>query len=173
MRSSTTLRRAAWLSLLGLMVAGGPATATPQEKKGEESAKTPTSSRPAGEPDTTAPGDADRTTTPGLNTAKTAAGMLRSAGKIVSQTGDLKIAVDSNLFTEFPGFELGHLSTDQHDKLVKQANSVFCTCGCRGDTVARCVVLDPSCQVARSMLQRMLDDVSPVSVEAGTKANTE
>ncbi|MFQ5768319.1 MAG: hypothetical protein ACE5ID_10100, partial [Acidobacteriota bacterium] len=61
---------------------------------------------------------------------------------------------------EFPGFNLDSLSGPQRDHLLKRANSIYCTCGCRGDTVARCVVLDPTCQTARKMFQKMLDDIS-------------
>ena len=173
MRSRMTFRRAAWSSVLTLLVAGGLSAADPQEKKGEEPAKAPASSPPAGDPDTVTAGSTDESTAPDLNTAQAAATMLRNPGKIISQTGDLKIAVDSNLFTELPGFELGHLSTAQREKLIKQSNSVFCTCGCRGDTVARCVVLDSSCQVARKMLQQMLDDIAPAAVKAKKSTSTE
>ncbi|MFQ5671142.1 MAG: hypothetical protein ACE5HD_11590 [Acidobacteriota bacterium] len=126
----------------------------------------------ASEPRTTAPaaGAAGKKTTkdakkPQSRPAQTrpaeaVARSLRESGQIVSQSGDLDLSVQSNVFTEFPGFNLDHLSKDQRDKLVKRANTVYCTCGCRGDTVARCVVLDPACQTARRMMKRMLDQAS-------------
>ena len=98
---------------------------------------------------------------PGTTPAAAAAGMLQSKGTLISQTGDLDISVEQNVFHEFPGVELGHLTTPQRDALIKRANTVYCTCGCRGDTVARCVIMDPSCQVARKMLQKMLEAIAP------------
>ena len=181
MRSRMTFRRAAWASLLTLLLASGAALASSQEKKdGGKPGQEPRSERPSGDKAagkdgaTTEKKEADAgDTTIDLNTAAAAAAMLQQKGEIISQKGDLKIAVDSNFFTEFPGFELGDLDAPQRDKLVKQANSVYCTCGCRGDTVARCVVLDPSCQVARKMLQRMLDDIAPADPLASKKPSTE
>ena len=173
MKSRMTFRRLAWSTALSLLVAGGLSVAGPQEKKSEEPPKDAKSTSPAGETDTAAPGPAAAPEAVGLTTAKEAAALLRGEGKVVSQTGDLKIAVDSNLFTEFPGFNIDHLTTPQRDKLIKQSNSVYCTCGCRGDTVARCVVLDSSCQVARKMLQRMLDDIAPAAVEAKKSTGAE
>jgi hypothetical protein len=80
---------------------------------------------------------------------------LRQPGQVVSQSGDLKIAVDPQYFAEFPGYNLDHLTSGQHAWLLKQANTIYCTCGCRGDTVGRCVVTDPTCQTARKMLDKL------------------
>ncbi|MFQ5718850.1 MAG: hypothetical protein ACE5IK_04805 [Acidobacteriota bacterium] len=190
MRFRTHIGRASWVAVMAFCLVGGALIASPQQKKDSEPAEgkksTPAAEKqapPAGEPsrpDATPTGNADgaKAPKPGkatkkdgeqatppadepyLNTAATAAGILRSKGEVISQKGDLKIAVDNNFFTEFPGFDLSHLSENQHEALVKKANSVYCTCGCRGDTVARCVTLDASCQVARKMLQKMLDDVA-------------
>jgi hypothetical protein len=90
---------------------------------------------------------------------------LRQSGRVVSQSGDLKIAVDPQYFAEFPGYDLDHLTSGQHAWLLKQANSIFCTCGCRGDTIARCVVLDPTCQTARQVLDKMASTAGQLSEE--------
>ena len=58
-----------------------------------------------------------------------------------------------------------HLTSGQHAWLLKQANSIFCTCGCRGDTIARCVVLDPTCQTARQVLDKMASTAGQLSEE--------
>ena len=103
-----------------------------------------------------------------LTEPKTGAEMadsLRQSGQVVSQSGDLKIAVDPQYFAEFPGYDLDHLTSGQHAWLLKQSNSIYCTCGCRGDTVARCVVMDPTCQTARQMLDKMAKTAGQLSEE--------
>jgi hypothetical protein len=100
-----------------------------------------------------------------LATAGEVAESLRQSGQVVSQTGDLKIAVDPQYYAEFPGYDLDHLTSGQHAWLLKQANSIYCTCGCRGDTVARCVVLDPTCQTARQMLDKMAGKAGELTEE--------
>jgi hypothetical protein len=107
----------------------------------------------------------------GLETAQTAAGTLRTRGELVSQTGDLSVQVESNYFSEFPGFDLSALTPEQQNALVEKANAVYCTCGCRGESVAKCVVLDTSCTTARGMLQKMIDAIKaapPAAPPAGT-----
>jgi hypothetical protein len=106
----------------------------------------------------------------GMEPAEAAAGTLRTPGELVSQSGDLKIQVESNYFSEFPGFDLSGFPAEQKKAILDQANTVFCTCGCRGETVAKCVVLDPSCGTARGMLQKMIDAVKaapPATPSAG------
>ena len=100
-----------------------------------------------------------------LASAGEVADSLRQSGQVVSQTGDLKIAVDPQYYAEFPGYDLDHLTSGQHAWLLKQANSIYCTCGCRGDTVARCVVLDPTCQTARQMLDKMAGKAGELTEE--------
>lgn len=174
MRIARTTRRSVCLPLLALLAVGGLSLASPQEKKEpeqEQQAESPESSKAetGKEEGGTTPEEKKLDTTP----ASAAARMLREKGQIVSQSGDLKIDVQSNLFTEFPGFELGHLTATQRDELVKLANRVYCTCGCRGDTVARCVVNDPSCVTARTMLQSMLDAFSPADPDPSEKPEAE
>jgi hypothetical protein len=96
----------------------------------------------------------------GLNTAEQAAATLRSQGEVVSQTGSLHLAVESNVYADFPGFDLTKLPADRKQAVIERANKTYCTCGCKGDTVARCVVNDASCQAARRMLQAMIDQVT-------------
>ena len=104
--------------------------------------------------------------------AQVTAEALRHSGKIVSQTGDLNIQVETQVYDEFPGYDMDSLSEGQRDWLLERANGVYCTCGCRGDTVARCVVLDPTCQTARDMLDNMLARAGRLSREELAAART-
>lgn len=142
-------------AVLGGLLAFAPVTAQDEKKKDDS---------PAGE--------SQEGNTPGeeLDTAKLVpasetAESLRQKGTIVSQTGDLDIAVDNNFYDEFPAFDMDGLTEGQRDWLLKRANAVFCTCGCRGDTVARCVATDPTCETAREMLGKMLKQSSTMTEE--------
>jgi hypothetical protein len=143
-------------------LAAGPAPLLAQEA-GKDAKPAPEAAKKA--PAAKKPPAGEKAVEPGLESAEAAAEALRSEGKVVSQQGNLDIAVDANFFSEFPGFELGALSQAQRDWLLKRANAVYCTCGCRGDTVARCVDLDPTCQTARKMLQGLLDQAQKEAPE--------
>lgn len=62
-------------------------------------------------------------------------------------------------FENLPGFPLTDLSVEKKQKFLARANSEMCTCGCKGDTVAKCVVQDPNCQIAPALAKRILDEV--------------
>ena len=142
-------------ALLGGLPAFAPATAQEDKKKDDS---------PAGESrEGSSPGeelDAAK-----LVPASETAESLRQKGTIVSQTGDLNISVDNNFYDKFPGFDLDELTEGQRDWLMKRANAVFCTCGCLGDTVARCVATDPTCETAREMLGKMLKQSAAMTEE--------
>ncbi len=147
------------------VVAAGPFPALAQESG--QSAKPPADAAKKADASKRAAGSKDekKEGEPGLKSAEAAAEALRTEGKIVSQEGDLQIDVDANYFSEFPGFDLSTLGEPQREWLLRRANHVYCTCGCRGDTIARCVVLDPTCQTARKMLQGLLDKARDLTPE--------
>ncbi len=68
-------------------------------------------------------------------------------------------AATSARFENIPGFALADVSASQKKAFLDRVNTVSCSCGCVGDTVAKCIVDDPSCQVAPAMAQRILAEV--------------
>ena len=62
-------------------------------------------------------------------------------------------------FENVPGFPLTDVSANQKKVFLDRVNRESCSCGCVGDTVAKCVVQDPSCQVAPAMAARILAEV--------------
>ncbi len=62
-------------------------------------------------------------------------------------------------FEKLPGISLAGLSEDQEKKFLDRVNTDHCTCGCTGDTIAKCIVQDPQCQVAPAMAKRVLAEV--------------
>lgn len=148
-----TVRTLALTVFLGAAVCLAPVHGEDEKASGED--KQPADAETAGEEGT------DLFMAPAEVTAEA----LRHSGRIVSQTGDLNIQVENQFFDEFPGYDMDNLSDGQRDWLLKRANGVYCTCGCRGDTVARCVVLDPTCQTARNMLDKILARAGQLSKE--------
>ena len=62
-------------------------------------------------------------------------------------------------FENLPGFPLSDVTQSQKKRFLDRVNSENCTCGCTGDTVAKCVVQDPNCQIAPAMANRILAEV--------------
>ena len=69
------------------------------------------------------------------------------------------VTVLENYYLDLPGFDLSTLTPKQKKKFLDRVNAEFCTCGCAGDTVARCIVNDPSCKVARGLAEKILGEV--------------
>lgn len=77
-----------------------------------------------------------------------------------SPTGaPLALPSPAGRFENLPGFPLTGLNASQRQKFLDRVNSENCTCGCKGDTVARCVVQDPACTIAPAMATRILAEV--------------
>lgn len=118
------------------------------------------------EPDTAPAGDADA---PAAGTSETEAGqpdtgttfqpeMATGAVKgVPAPTNTAPIVAVANYFTEFPGLDLAVLGRGQREKFLQQVNSELCPCGCKNDTLARCYVNDPGCQVARGAVQKLYE----------------
>jgi len=69
------------------------------------------------------------------------------------------VTVLENYYFDLPGFDLSTLTPKQKKKFLDRVNAEFCTCGCAGDTIARCVVNDASCKVARGLAEKILSEV--------------
>jgi hypothetical protein len=136
--------------LLALFLGTAPAQET-EKSAGEGAGKGATQAHgePAREPSSGAQGDGEA--------ARAEASAARGEGGDETEGAVRRPSANDRFFSEFPGFDLGHLSQEQRDWVLRRARSVSCTCGCRGETVGRCVVLDPTCQTARQMLQEMIE----------------
>jgi hypothetical protein len=69
------------------------------------------------------------------------------------------VTVLENYYLDLPGFDLSTLTPRQKKKFLDRVNAEFCTCGCAGDTIARCIVNDPTCKVARGLAEKILSEV--------------
>ncbi|HEY3132712.1 MAG TPA: hypothetical protein VGL91_24895 [Acidobacteriota bacterium] len=67
--------------------------------------------------------------------------------------------VSQGPFENLPGFPLTELNAAQKTKFLARVNSEYCNCGCKGDTIARCLVKDPACRIAPAMATRVLAEV--------------
>jgi len=86
----------------------------------------------------------------------TAAGAVKG---VPAPTNSAPIEAVANFFTELPGFDLASLSARQREKFLHRVNSEMCTCGCKNDTLARCLVNDPKCPVVKGMVQTVYDEM--------------
>jgi len=73
------------------------------------------------------------------------------------QTGSQNVS--QGPFENLPGFPLTDLNMPQRKKFLARVNSEYCNCGCKGDTIARCLVKDPACQIAPAMATRVLAEI--------------
>ncbi|MBI3940092.1 MAG: SEC-C domain-containing protein [Acidobacteria bacterium] len=69
------------------------------------------------------------------------------------------LAAPQSRFEDLPGISLASLNASQKKKFLDRVNSENCSCGCKGDTIARCVVQDPQCQIAPAMANRVMAEV--------------
>lgn len=65
----------------------------------------------------------------------------------------------ANFFTDLPGFDLTTLDTARREKFLHRVNSELCSCGCKNDTLAHCLVNDPKCPTVKGLVQTVFDDV--------------
>jgi len=70
------------------------------------------------------------------------------------------ITVRENYFMELPGIDLSTLTPKQKQRYLDRVNKEICTCGCPAtDTIARCLVNDPTCPVVRGLAEKVLSEV--------------
>ena len=69
------------------------------------------------------------------------------------------VMVRENYFLDLPGFDLSTLTPKQKEKFLDRVNKEMCTCGCPNDTIARCLVNDPTCSVVKGLAEKVLSEV--------------
>ena len=68
-------------------------------------------------------------------------------------------------FDYLKGFDLDPLSDTQRTILLRKANALPCECGCKGDTLARCVNTDPHCVVAPEEIKKLIEEVKVTAIQ--------
>jgi competence ComEA-like helix-hairpin-helix protein len=61
----------------------------------------------------------------------------------------------ANYFVAFKGIDLDALPAPIRQEFLDTVNREECSCGCSGDTIARCYVNDPACVVAHARLHTL------------------
>ena len=65
----------------------------------------------------------------------------------------------ANFFTDLPGFNLSELDAPKREKFLHRVNSEMCSCGCKNDTLAHCLVNDPKCPTVKGLVQTAFDEI--------------
>lgn len=65
----------------------------------------------------------------------------------------------ANFFTDLPGFDLAALDAPRREKFLHRVNSEMCSCGCKNDTLAHCLINDPKCPTVKGLVQAVYDEV--------------
>lgn len=86
----------------------------------------------------------------------TAAGAVKG---VPSSSNTAPIEAVANFFAELPGFDLAPLGEKGKAKFLHRVNSEMCTCGCKNDTLAFCLVNDPKCPQVKGLVQAVYDEV--------------
>jgi hypothetical protein len=86
----------------------------------------------------------------------TAAGAVKG---VPAPTNTGQIEAVANYFAELPGFDLAPLGESGKAKFLHRVNSELCTCGCKNDTLAFCLVNDPKCPQVKGLVQGVYDEV--------------
>jgi len=86
----------------------------------------------------------------------TAAGAVKG---VPAATNTAPIEAVANYFAELPGFDLAPLGEKGRSKFLHRVNSELCTCGCKNDTLAFCLVNDPKCPQVKGQVQAVYDEV--------------
>jgi hypothetical protein len=142
------------LAFLAACSAGSPPQATGDAANPSASGDTP--AQAANDPANPAPTTAGETAKEDAYDPATAAGAVKG---VPAPTNTMQIEAVANYFTELPGFDLAPLSTHQREKFLHRVNSEVCTCGCKNDTLAKCLVNDPKCPAVKGMVQTVYDEI--------------
>jgi len=69
-------------------------------------------------------------------------------------------AVRPGFYGKLPGYEdLDKIDPLKKTEFLETVNREFCTCGCKNETIAFCLVNDPSCPVVKSRAKKIYDDI--------------
>jgi hypothetical protein len=69
------------------------------------------------------------------------------------------VTVRENYFMQLPGIDLSTLTPKQKQRYLDRVNQELCSCGCPNDTIARCLVNDPTCPTVRGIAEKVLSEV--------------
>ena len=100
---------------------------------------------------------------------KTQTQPAKKSGKAQTQTAPVPenqpvqtkegVTIRENYFMDLPGIDLTTLTPKQKQRYLDRVNKELCTCGCPNDTIARCLVNDPTCPTVRGMAEKVLSEV--------------
>lgn len=76
---------------------------------------------------------------------------------LADQVGPITVSLNY-FYDDLPGLDLEKLSPERRKRVIERTNREICTCGCRGDTVARCLVKDPNCQLVKSLAKQIYEE---------------
>ena len=77
----------------------------------------------------------------------------------VSGTGPITM-VRPGFYGKLPGFDdLDKIDPLKRTEFLETVNREFCTCGCKNETIAFCLVNDPTCPVVKSRAKKIYDDI--------------
>ena len=81
---------------------------------------------------------------------------IQGSGALGEKIGPITVTL--NYFDKLPGIDLDKLSPQRRQRVLERANKEPCTCGCKGDTVARCLVNDPACKLVKTLAQQIYEE---------------
>ena len=69
-------------------------------------------------------------------------------------------AVRPNWYGKLPGYDdLDKIDPLKRTEFLETVNHEMCSCGCKGETVAFCLVNDPGCPVVKARAKKIYDDI--------------
>ena len=78
---------------------------------------------------------------------------------VATGTGPITL-VRPGFYGKLPGYEdLDKIDPLKKTEFLETINREFCTCGCKNETVAFCLVNDPACPVVKSRARKIYDDI--------------
>lgn len=115
----------------------------------------------ASEPAATTPAQAanDPAAPPATAEAYDPANAAGAVKGIPAPTNTAPIEAVANYYLDLPGFDTQSLPQAQREQLLQRVNSEMCTCGCKNDTLAKCLVNDPKCPTVKGLVQKVYDEV--------------
>lgn len=81
---------------------------------------------------------------------------ITTSGDLAGKVGPITVTL--NYFDRLPGLDLDKLSPQRRQRVLDRANKEACSCGCKGDTIARCLVNDPSCKLVKSLAAQIYEE---------------
>ena len=69
-------------------------------------------------------------------------------------------AVRPGFYSKIPGYEdLDKIDPLKRTEFLESVNRELCSCGCKNETVAFCIVNDPGCPVIKARVKKIYDDI--------------